>query len=392
MLLLSSLGFLISLLVAVVSFWSSLDIPAAATESSTLVSIGALFAFISLLNLPSLVFSIRKLSRREERQSHPSLFKAASIAMVFWAVLVFAGYFLSRESATSQALAPITVLSIAIPVWWLIEFARRGLERPTLSREWGTLTIGLTLTPVCIMIIEMMLVLVVSLVILVFLGLQPGTLTQLLEATCSLEFSQDSMEALDQLLSDLAQNPIIAAGIFLVIGVIAPFTEELFKPLGVWLHLRPSFGAKDGYVLGLISSGAFALLESTSMVSQMALQDWTIAILLRSATGLLHIGLSGFVGYGIGRARSEKRWGFAVLYLLASAVLHGSWNSLALINSFSASSFSAVANFQGFGPGEILSTLGMVIIFGIVATIVIRVNRKLRIQQAAFVSEDNNES
>ena len=378
MLLLSSLGILISLAIAAAALWGSHIEQEFAAESFILISIGALFLFISLLNLPSLILSIRKLAGREEKKRQPSLFKAASIGMILWAVLVLVGYLLSREGTVGPALAPVTVFSIALPVWWLVEFARRGLERPTPSREWGTLTIGLTLSPLSIMIIEMMLVIAVFLVILVILGFQPGTLDQLLALSGSLELSQGGMEALDQLLIDLAQNPIVASGIFLVIGVVAPFTEELLKPLGVWLHLRPSFSAKEGYILGLISGGAFALLESAGMVSQIPSQDWTMAILLRSATGLLHIGLSGLTGYGIGRARSEKRWGLAILYLLSSAVLHGLWNSLALVNSFSSSPLPASVALSGTTTGEIISILGMVIIFGVVAAIVIRLNRKLR--------------
>ena len=392
MLMLSSLGILICLFIAVTAAWGNIGGYVNTDDSFIFLSISTLFFFIGLLNFPSLILSIRKLTNREEKINNPSLYKAASIAMIIWIILVCIGYFLNQAETYTIALAPITVFSIAIPVWWLVEFARRGLDRPAPSKEWGTLTIGLTLVPVSIMIIELMLVVVIALAVLIVLGLQPGTLDQLLAVTNSLELSQGGMESLDHLLNDLAQNPLVASGIFLVIGVIAPFAEELLKPLAVWFHLKPSFSAKDGYILGLISGGAFALLESVGMVIQIGSQDWALAILLRSATGLLHIGLSGLVGYGIGRARSEKRWGLAILYLLASALLHGLWNSMALVNSFSASSFSASGVFQGFAPGEIISIIGMLVIFAVLAVITIRLNRKLRTQQIAHSQVNSAES
>lgn len=383
MLLLSSLGILISLLFALLSIWGGFDDYTPAADSLIFLSTGALFFFISLLNLPALILSIRKLSGRSEHKNIPSLYKAASIAMIFWAILVCTGYFLSKTGAAITALAPITVLSIAIPVWWLVEFARKGLERPKSAKEWGTLTIGLTLTPVSIMIIEILFAIIAVVVVLIFLGFQPGRLDQLLVLAESFDPSQGGMEALDQLLSSLAQDPLIAAGLFLIIGVIAPFTEELIKPLAVWFRIRSSLSAKDGFILGLISGGAFALLESAGMVNQISTQDWTEAVLLRAATGVLHIGLSGLVGYGIGRARSEKRWGLAILYLLSAALLHGLWNSMALVSTFSVSPLQVGESYSGFAAGEIISIISMLIIFAIVAYITIRVNRKLRNQQTA---------
>lgn len=307
--------------------------------------------------------------------------------MIFWIILVIAGNFLSRSETAISVLAPITVLAIAIPVWWLVEFARKGLDRPKLFKEWGTITVGLTLTPISIIIIETILAGIAAVVILIFIGLQPSRLDQILALTNSLDPAQGGLEALDQLLSNLAQDPLVAAGIFLIIGLIAPFTEELIKPLAVWFNLKPTLSAKDGFVLGLVSGGAFALLESAGMVNQISVHDWTEAILLRSATGVLHIGLSGLVGYGIGRARSEKRWGFAISYLLAAALLHGLWNSMALVSTFTVSPLPVGEKITGFAPGEIISIISMLVIFSIVAYITLRINRKLRKQSTQLETD-----
>lgn len=381
MLLLSSLGILISLLITTAAVWVSLDDQAAVADKLSFLSIGAIAFFIGLLNVPSLIYSIRKLINAEKPARTPALFKAASLAMIGWAALVITGYFLNRSGITVNALIPITVLAIAIPVWWLIEFARRGLERPEPAKEWGAVTLGLTFTPIIIMLIEVLLVLVVAIIVLVILGLQPGTLDELLAITTSLGNSQGGLEQLDQLLFDLVLNPLVAAGIFLVIGIIAPFVEELFKPLSVWLHLHPPITSKDGYILGLISGGAFTLLESAGMIIQIEPQDWAVGILLRSATGLLHIGLSGLVGYGIGKARSEKRWGQAILYLLAAGGLHGLWNSMALLNGFSTTPLPTTGSSINIAIGGTITFISMLIIFMTVAFITVKLNKILHKEQ-----------
>jgi RsiW-degrading membrane proteinase PrsW (M82 family) len=129
-------------------------------------------------------------------------------------------------------------------------------------------------------------------------------------------------------------NTTFAIALFLVIGLIAPFIEEVFKPMAVWISKGKSLKPSEGFALGLISGGAFTLLESAGLVIQITAQDWISAVLLRAATGMLHIGMSGLVGYGIVKARSEHKWGTAILYTLGATALHGLWNSMAIINGY----------------------------------------------------------
>jgi len=380
MLLLSALGILISLLIAAGAIWGGMDISSTAAEALTLFSVGVLAFFISLLIIPGLIFSIQKLKGRETALKHASLFKNAKLAMIAWGVLLAAGVLLSKDQSSPYVLAPVTILCVALPIWWLIEFSRRGLARPSLLKEWGTLTIGLTAAPLVIMLVEIMLVIVVALVVMVLLGMQPGTLSEIMELTASLDSSQGGMEALDQLIMNISSNPTIAAALFIVIGVVAPFTEELFKPLAVWLMRRKSLRTREGFVLGLISGGAFTLLESASLVSQITTQDWLLAVVLRASTGMLHIGLSGMVGYGIAKARVERHWGSALLSLLAGTTLHGLWNSMALLNGFSSTPLTS-AESLGLTAGGVLSLICMLLVFAAVVYISLRLNARLRREQ-----------
>jgi RsiW-degrading membrane proteinase PrsW (M82 family) len=387
MLLLSALGILVSLLVALAALWGSTESEPASDEKLMLVSIGSLAVFLCLLNLPALILSIKGLAGQSTETRKPGLFKTASFTMIGWALLIVAGMLISQTGVVHLALGPITILAIAIPIWWLVEFARRGLERPNQAREANTLTLGLTLVPVIIMLIEILLVILISLAVVIILGIQPGTLSELVDISSNSGFSQGGMEELEQLLFNLAQDPTISAAIFLIIGVAAPLTEELLKPLAVWLFFKSPMKSSDGYSLGLISGAAFTLLESASMVSQISAQDWTAAVLLRSATSLLHISLSGLVGYGIARARNEKRWGFAPLYILIAAALHGLWNSLALLTGFSTTAMPDMSGGIPQSAGGIISIICMLVIFAAVVFITLKLGSKLRKQQASLETE-----
>ena len=344
------------------------------------VSLGALALTLGLLNFPALVYSIQDLRGRQGKTKHPSLFRSANFGLILWAALLAAGTYLTRTFPYTPWLAPITILSVLIPVWWLIEFARRKLKRPAPVHEWKTVTLGLTLAPVTIMIIETLLAILAAVVVIILLGIQTDFISNLTNLTSNLELSGSGMEQLDQLLYDLAQNPTVAAALYLVIGLLAPFTEELFKPLAVWLSWKRPMKAREGFELGLISGGAFTLIESASLVSQINASDWLSGVILRSSTGLLHIGLSGLVGYGIAKARSEKRWGTMLLTLLGATGLHGLWNSMALLNGFSTTAMP-MAESAAVTAGSVISLAAMLVVFAAVLFITIRLNKKLRMEQ-----------
>jgi hypothetical protein len=261
----------------------------------------------------------------------------------------------------------LTLLAVSIPVWLLVEISRNGLPRSSALREWGTLTIGLTIAPLLIMLIEIFMVAVITIAVLISLGTQPGFLEQVGVIVQNFDLYQGGIDQLEQL-------------IFLAIGVIAPFIEELFKPMAIWFLLKRPLKSWEGFSLGLISGGAFALLESAGLVSQIGIEVWAQAVILRAATGLLHIGLSGLVGYGLALSWNQNRFGRAAFYLLGAASLHGAWNSLALLSGFSTTTIPAAgaadfrASFTNFLP-----IAGMLAIFAAVLFLVLRVNRKLRI-------------
>ena len=391
LLLLSALGFLGSVLAASGLFWGislleTSESPHA--EALPLLSAGVLFLLTSALNIPTFIFALRTLLGKDISACRDSLFIPANIFLVLWVLIISAGYFASRSEAAWFALAPLTILGVAIPVWWLVEFSRRKLPRSTPLREWGTLTIGLTAAPLLIMIVEILVLILVGVLVIIFLGFQPGFMKQISALSQNMQLVQGGIEELEELLYELARNPVIAGALFLVIGLIVPAVEEIFKPMSVWFLLNRPIKPHEGFSLGLISGGAFALLESAGLVSQISAENWLLAVALRSATSMLHIGLSGMVGYGFARSWHEKRYGRVLLYLLLAAGLHGVWNSLALINGFLTTAVpSAPEEMMPSIAGGIAVGL-MVAVFAAVVIITLSINQHLRTRQPYITDEE----
>jgi len=225
---------------------------------------------------------------------------------------------------------------------------------------------------------ELILIVVAAVVVMIGLGFQPGLSSQLFSFLENIYFYKGGIGEVEQILYEMMQQPIISVTIFLTIGLIAPLIEEIFKPMSTWFLLNRPLDEYEGFSLGLISGGAFAILESAGIVIQMDIQDWLIAITLRAATGVLHIGLSGLVGYGLARSWHQKRIGRGFLYIFSATILHGAWNSLALLSGFYSSALSGRPGIETFGINGVLSLFFMIIVFVSIIVITLKINSRLR--------------
>jgi len=384
LLILSALGFLVSLLAAAGTLWGyfRLDMEIASRAEQILLATGGmLFLLVTLLHVPTIIFTLMDLFRKDISFVFPSLFTPANISIGIWVLAIAGGTYLSGRNGSPAILAFLTILGTAIPIVWLVEFNRRKLPRSTPLREWGTLSIGLTAAPFLIMLVEIMIVIIVVIVVIFTAGMQPGFMESIRPLLEEAPQTSGSIEEMEQMLYEIAQNPVIAGAIFFVIGLVAPAVEEIFKPMAVWFLMRHPIKPHEGFSLGMISGGAFALLESAGLVSQISAENWLPAVSLRAATGMLHIGLSGLVGYGFAKSWNDKRYARSLLFVLAAAALHGAWNSLALVNGFSTSALSPAAESMAPSIAGGVSIGLMAAVFFVIVYITQRINFDLRVQQ-----------
>ena len=366
---LGALGILIGLSIAGLLLASTILLKSEPILKSYQSDTFSLFAIIFLaittcvFNFFTFKASIRYLQSKASKPITSPGKKALWGFLFLWVITLTAGYFASQKPDWFLVLALLTTFAILLPIWILISIARIGLPRSTRQREHGTLTIGLTVSPILIILAEMVLIVGAAMVVIFTLGFQDQLSAQIPELLEGLASTNSGMADVESALFDLMRQPLIAAAVFVSLGIIAPLIEEIFKPMALFFLLNRPLRDDEGYGLGLVSGGAFALLESAGMVIQMDPQDWLAAVILRAATGVLHIGLSGLVGFGLTHSFNLKKPAKGVLFILAAAGLHGLWNSLALYSGLAA--FPAADSVISAAPatGTIISIGLMILVF-----------------------------
>ena len=337
-LILSGLGLVVSLLIAAGlliygltgRFGSAPDLQSA----SATFSLVAIFCFVALLTIPSLIFSYRHLSGKDT-SSPPSTtghFKLASMALILWLATLALGNILSRNDQISWLfLPPLGLLAIALPVWWIFELARRGLPAGSQQRGWGLLNFGIFITTPLLMVLEII-VLIGLIAVFAIWASQNGAVMQSLQSLSEqIARARGNPEAMLPIVLPYLQNPVTIFGILAVIAGLMPMLEELFKPLGLWLYAGEPLAPAQGFVGGAVSGAAFALVESLFYLSMPLGEGWAALAIGRAGTCLLHITTSALVGRAMAEAWSKGAYlRLGATYLLAVA-LHGLWNSVSIL-------------------------------------------------------------
>lgn len=137
-----------------------------------------------------------------------------------------------------------------------------------------------------------------------------------------------------QLLSPYLTKPAVIGGLLLYIAVLVPAIEEIFKPIGVWLFAGKLRSPAQGFSLGALSGAGYALIETVGVSGQQS-GEWASLLFSRIGTGLLHITTSALVGAAIVYAWRERRYARLLGNYLLAVILHGSWNALAMLFTFS---------------------------------------------------------
>jgi hypothetical protein len=186
-------------------------------------------------------------------------------------------------------------------------------------------------------------------------------------------------DALIGILQPYLQRPGVVLAGLLVLSVITPLVEEFFKPLVMWFIPGRRVSEPEGFTLGLVAGGVFALLETLGSLSALTGRSelWLVLVLVRAGTGLLHIVCSGLVGWGLAAAWSRGRYlKLGGLYLLAVAI-HGTWNLFAQLMSLGDwLPENSLGNILGRVAPAIMAVLAVAILM-----LLFRINRYLKTLQ-----------
>ena len=290
---------------------------------------------ICALLIPSIVLALmRLLDKPLPTWQWRGKYRAASLAMLAWPVALAAGAFVSRTGTLDWLLLPpLQLLVVGLPLWWLIEFGRRGLGLPDNSpqRTWGILSIGLLISPIVATLVELVAMLAVLVLLVVWLSSQPGALQQLTLLAQRLSNAGSDPETLLRILQPVAMTPSVLISVLLMVSGVVPLIEELVKPLGLWVLVGKKLTPAQGFVGGLLCGAAFALLESLGSIASPSGQEWLVLVLGRTGTGMLHTVTTGLMGWALASSWRDGHYlRLAGTYLLAAG-LHGLWNVFGLL-------------------------------------------------------------
>jgi len=111
--------------------------------------------------------------------------------------------------------------------------------------------------------------------------------------------------------------------------LIVPLIEEALKPVGMWfLHGRLQ-GPAAGFAAGLLSGAGYAMFES--LVAFNGGEEWVPVTMARMGTAVVHITVSGLVGWALVGAWRQRRYLALAGTYLAAVAIHGTWNAMTVI-------------------------------------------------------------
>jgi hypothetical protein len=300
-------------------------------QLATILMQAAGIAACGLMVYPSVYTSYRRMYNRPvTTKNKPLLGLHPLIPLISWILVLVLGYLIVKINLLPALfLPPIHVLSVILPVLFILTVATRGLPVGSAQRRSGVYAVGLVLGPFLSITIEMIAIVAVLVIALVFLISNPDVLGQLQNYLENITtFNSD--ELIRQLAPILAKPASIAL-ILLFGSVIAPLTEELLKPIGVWFLARRNLSGAEGFTAGLLSGAGFAVLES--ITANTAGSTWLEIAIGRGGTAVIHILTTALTGWALALAWKKRRYLQLFLTFIGVVIFHGIWNAIALVST-----------------------------------------------------------
>ena len=142
---------------------------------------------------------------------------------------------------------------------------------------------------------------------------------------------------------DVDQNALLGKGDFgtpelILVSIIAPFVEELLKPVGLILIIKRLKTPYEGVLYGVACGMGFAIIENMLYELFILLwygaDDWTITAFVRGiGSTVLHALGPAAIGFAIGYSKQmNKPMKFYLLYAyIFGFIMHAAWNGFATL-------------------------------------------------------------
>ena len=321
------------------------DIISAQTDLSSAISLSIIIwgsILCGVLLLPNLLLSIYRLRDQPIPDwldaGRPTFSKITMWLILAWPLLVLIGWWVAGSSKSAAfLLGPITVISVGLPILWIYNAVNWKLKSGSQYRKWHVFGFSLVVSPVLIIVVELLAVLSLVLVGVVWvtfrMSVDPSLEQQLFHIYNRILLVENDLDAILQLLEPYLRQPVVIIWAVLIFGGIMPMIEEAIKPLALWFIADRKMTASEGFMGGMLCGAGFSLMENILYDSATFMpEDWLFMVVGRSGTCILHMLASGLVGWGLAKSWREGNWVFQGITLLAASLLHGLWNVLALFS------------------------------------------------------------
>lgn len=289
-----------------------------------------IMVLLILLVIPSLIHARRGLSGIPSPQAGRHGFLFACLALMLFLALFLAGRQLAEQGTSGWLLAPLNLLMVLIPLWWLVELGRLQLTPESKQRRWGTMTLSVFVSLPVIMLVEIVVILTLLIIGSIWLIGQPQFAPILQQIGGDFVFDSLAGELPQIDFLPLLNKPEVIFAAFLGISLIIPMIEEALKPLAIWFLLKRRLTPADGFVVGMLCGAAFALVESAFSLSTAGGMDWGFTVLGRAGTGLLHVFTAGLNGWALAAAWQDARHIRQGMVYALTVLIHGIWNFFAV--------------------------------------------------------------
>jgi hypothetical protein len=358
-----------------VMIWLSKD--SSGTGAQVFFSFGWTAVLLFLLLLPSTILAGFRLTGAAVPALNLNKIYMYSLgSLVIVPIAIGLGSLLTRNERLAELLLPlIQLVTVGLPLVWLISLGTRGFSTVQSQRGWGIFSFSTTLSIPIILVVETILIVLIGIAGVIWLRISSPELIQQLSNTMQrLANSERDSEAVLRILRPYLNQPVVLIGSVAVTAGIVPLLEELLKPMALWFFAPRPLTAREGFIGGLICGASFALFESLGALSNPPMETWPLVAIGRIGTGILHTATSGLVGWGMGSAWSEGKFVRLAGAYAAAFCFHGIWNIFGLLTGL-----GSLTRFLGINSGILdvfiqISPVVLIILSGLLISIIRRAN------------------
>lgn len=349
-----------------------------------------ILGFEGLLSLIAAVVSFLKISKKPAADA--SISPSISISQVLFGVIGTAvalwigGTIQGNDSLNWIFLPLLTIPAVSLPIWIILGL---GIKKLPFGSRWQTASIfgiSMTVTPFVLFILELIIGIFILVIVIVYALVNPDVAAEFQRLSRSFMFMNPESEQALKLIAPLLKKPGVVITMLTYFSVLVPLTEELIKPLGVWLFVAKLETPVQGFAFGALCGAGYGLIETLNVGTQV--DGWSGLLFSRIGTDLLHIANSGLMGMAIVLAWHEKHYLRLLGTYLLTVLLHGLWNLTAVAFSI-ASVFSSLGQSGNYNTLQAIAIGAMAALSLVFFTVLVTSNRKLRSSLTVKASQED---